>query len=340
MATILDKYGIKEVCDVTFYKLNSDGTRGVPVLYLDTLKVTTTEQSADAVDAQGGKGNPVLITWDTSRDITVSIEDALFSAKSLAMTYGANLTNFTGDKTKIVKTIMYTPATDATGLTSWTDVTETVHTIDSADITYTDVDGNTVEASALVANTTYYATFAIKVSGAEFSVTSTKFPGTYYVTGDTYSRSQASGEDSYFQLIFPKAKITSDDVNITLEADGDPATFNMNLRLMRADGNTVMKLVKYDVDADSPAPGPEPTPTQETVTVTLTPASVAVEGTSTISAESSLGEATFSYAISEGGGTIEGTTITAGTTAGTYTVTATNTETNVSGTATLTVTTE
>jgi hypothetical protein len=43
MASILDRYGIKEVADVTFYKLEDDGTPGVPVLFLDTLKVSTIE---------------------------------------------------------------------------------------------------------------------------------------------------------------------------------------------------------------------------------------------------------------------------------------------------------
>ena len=62
--SILDRYGIKEVADVTFYKINSDSTIGDPVLFLDTLKVSTIEQTAETVDARGGKGNPKLITWD------------------------------------------------------------------------------------------------------------------------------------------------------------------------------------------------------------------------------------------------------------------------------------
>ena len=61
MASILDRYGIKEVADVTFYKIKNDGTRGDPVLYLDTLKVSTIEQTAETVDARGGKGNPKLV---------------------------------------------------------------------------------------------------------------------------------------------------------------------------------------------------------------------------------------------------------------------------------------
>lgn len=55
---------IKEVADVTFYNINSDGSIGVPVLYLDTLKVSTIEQTAETADARGGKGNPKLVTWD------------------------------------------------------------------------------------------------------------------------------------------------------------------------------------------------------------------------------------------------------------------------------------
>ena len=64
MVSILDRYGIKEVADVTFYKIQSDGSIGAPVLYLDTLKVSTIEQTAENTPARGGKGNPELITWD------------------------------------------------------------------------------------------------------------------------------------------------------------------------------------------------------------------------------------------------------------------------------------
>lgn len=64
MATILDKYGIKEVADVTFYELNDAGQPTNPALYLDTLKVSTIEQTAEEGEARGGKGNPPLVIWD------------------------------------------------------------------------------------------------------------------------------------------------------------------------------------------------------------------------------------------------------------------------------------
>ena len=107
MASILDRYGIKEVADVTFYTINDDGKPGNPVLYLDSLKVSTLEQTAETVYAQGGKGNPRLIGWDFGKEITISLEDALFSPKSMAVMFGNGKVETNDDKTVIKKTISY-----------------------------------------------------------------------------------------------------------------------------------------------------------------------------------------------------------------------------------------
>jgi hypothetical protein len=40
ISNILQRYGIKEVADVTFYDINNDGSVGKRVLVLDSLKVT------------------------------------------------------------------------------------------------------------------------------------------------------------------------------------------------------------------------------------------------------------------------------------------------------------
>ena len=65
---IFDKYGIKEVANVYFEALDDDLKTGVYkgdiVLFLDTLKVSTIETTAENVAAQGGWGNPRLVQWD------------------------------------------------------------------------------------------------------------------------------------------------------------------------------------------------------------------------------------------------------------------------------------
>ena len=56
------------MANVYFEALDDDLAAGVYkgdiVLFLDTLKVSTIETTAENVDATGGWGNPKLITWD------------------------------------------------------------------------------------------------------------------------------------------------------------------------------------------------------------------------------------------------------------------------------------
>ena len=96
--SLFDRYGIKEVADVTFYELNEDNHNlpGKPVLFLDTLKVSTVEQTAESAEIRGGKGNAALMAWDYGKEITVNLEDALFSARSLELMYGTRARNANG----------------------------------------------------------------------------------------------------------------------------------------------------------------------------------------------------------------------------------------------------
>ena len=95
-----------------------------------------------------------------------------------------------------------------------------------------------------------YVTFVVPtVTNKTIEVSSATFPGTYYITGDTYARSDVSGKDEFFQFIIPKAKVTSD-VTLTMEAEGDPSTFSMNLRVLRPTDGKMMKLVQYTLTAN------------------------------------------------------------------------------------------
>lgn len=75
-------------------------------------------------------------------------------------------------------------------------------------------------------------------------ISADKFPGTYAIIGDTYARSEATGEDEFFQFTIAKAKILSE-VTLTLEAEGDPTTFSMNVKVLKPKSGAMMKLTKY-----------------------------------------------------------------------------------------------
>lgn len=263
MANILEQYGIKEVCDFTFYDIGADGKPTVPVLYLDTLKVSTLEQTAEDTAAKGGKGNADLIIWDFGKEINITLEDALFSAKSMAIMFGnGTVTDYTGASAFIMKTEKFVAT--ATTVPTTTDGS-------GWSAKYTAPDGKLYEKKnpkffdakgaipeALVVGDTYFCSFDVLVDGAIIDIGASTFPGTYYAVGDTFARSRTTGKDEEFQLIIPKAKVLSENT-ITMEAEGDPSVFNMNLRVLRPADGKMVRLVKYKLAGAGSDPTAETT---------------------------------------------------------------------------------
>lgn len=243
MGNILDKYGIKEVADVMFYEIDSTGNPSKPVLYLDTLKVSTIEQTAEEATANGGKGNAPLVTWDYGKDINVTLEDALFSAKSMAIMFGNG--TIATDTTVLKKTITWTAeSAGAAAPTSFEGPQGKKYAIPSTAVNY-DATGTSV--TSFSAGQTYFTTFDMPVKDvSSIAIDANSFPGTYYVVGDTYARSAITGNDEFFQFSISKAKVKSGNT-ITLEAAGDPSVFNLDLHVLRPTSGPMMKLVKYDM---------------------------------------------------------------------------------------------
>ena len=78
----------------------------------------------------------------------------------------------------------------------------------------------------------------------ELVISPSKFPGTYRVVGDALIRSEKTGADEAFQFVINKAKMLSE-VTLTMQAEGDPSTFNMTLNVLRDDEGNMMSLIKY-----------------------------------------------------------------------------------------------
>lgn len=260
MASIFDRYGIKEVADVTFYKIESDGSRGAPVLYLDTLKVSTVEQTASSSDARGGKGNPKLVSWDFGKEINVNLTDALFSPASMAIMFGGKDGVGTEDSTEITKVAMtriLSTAADSTVEMDTAEGRKTVKVLASGGSAYntnitkvTDADGVDIPASEFGSKTAgdkFFVHYKVTPTSKKvININADTFPGTYYITGDTFCRSDVTGEDDFFQFIIPKAKMSPENT-ITLEAEGDPSVFNLNLTVLRPESGPMMQLVQYNL---------------------------------------------------------------------------------------------
>lgn len=247
---IFEQYGLKEVANVTFYDIKT----GMPVLFLDTLKVSTIETTAESVDARGGWGNPALITWDYNKEVNVTLEDALFSAASLKTIMGAGIEVASAEAKKVIDIneeltidsegkvkLSYAPKAGTVVSYLDTEIGEYVKKDAAAEIEVdTDKAGEMIRV--------FYKTEVDGENGKAVTITigANKFGGTYRVVGDTVVRSKETGEDEPFQFVIEKAKIQSE-VTFTMEAEGDPATFNLPLRVLRDDKGAMFKMIKYNM---------------------------------------------------------------------------------------------
>ena len=252
MANIFDQYGIKEVADVTIYKIMENGDQ-VPFLFLDTLKVSTLEQTAEQTDARGGKGNAKLITWDYGKEINVTLEDALYSPASMALMWGGDNAAW-AEETTVSKILRYTPSTDMESATQIVDGNGKAWNIKYQLTTTTDENGKEVASTASVTSlskdTVYMLGVDATVKGKRLTITADEFPGTYKIVGDTYARNRDTGDDEYFQFVIPRAKMSAEQT-LTLEAEGDPSTFNLNLTVLRPQSGNMIELIQYTFDSES-----------------------------------------------------------------------------------------
>ena len=272
---IFQKYGIKEVANVYFEALEADKANGYEagdiVLFLDTLKVSTIETTAESTEARGGWGNPKLIMWDYNKDINLTLEDALISMESLRLMMGGKLkTAASQSKVVIHHTEEAVVTEDNKAPKVFDHLTEQELTL-PGDYRYINlttgvrdrvissetagkIEGLKAKTFAAKAGDHIRFFFDEERTGGEgkkvieISISPETYPGTYKVVGEAFIRSEATGKDEAFQFIINKAKVLSE-VTITLQAEGDPSTFSMTLNVLRATNESgqpeMMKLVKY-----------------------------------------------------------------------------------------------
>lgn len=226
-----------------------------PVLFLDTLKVSTLSQTGESTEARGGKGNAKLIKWDYGKEITLNIEDALFSPASMAAIWAGedgdlvngvkeahkieDMQKFAADKAFII------PAGNQNGIPSAAENVEATVYFDP-DTMKPYQDGTPIAAGEVVLKWTRTISYGGNSLGNVIEVSAEKFPGTYRVVGSTYIRDKKTNKDQKFQFEIPQAKMSAEDTSITLEADGDPTVFSFNMEVLRPDDGVMLRFYQFD----------------------------------------------------------------------------------------------
>lgn len=171
-----------------------------------------------------------------------------YTAEVVASEGGAvSLENLQNPSTKEAYAKEDKPATDGGRFINMTQGYRGKFTASEDQVTLTSNDGSSVAAAGDVIRLFW----SVKKNGTnggneavEITISPSTFPGTYRIVGDTFMRSEKDSKDYPFQFIINKAKVLSE-VTITLEAEGDPSTFNMTINVLRSGSDEMMKLVRY-----------------------------------------------------------------------------------------------
>ena len=288
-----EQFGVAEVMEVVFYDL----TTREPVLYLDTLKMSNMESTAEQKVARGGIGNPVLITWDYNQDVNFALQDALLSPSSFAALLGNPVERLLSESggapegqrkeyVRMRQSTEYEQTTEGMESKGWgfplvlkadeygTFFIETAYppttrtpgqdilsniwiyprdgemvseviTVDNVDekiITFDDA------YAGLYAGMEVIAYYDYEVSDGHdtqvYTLSASNFPGFYEMVGTTFVRNM-DGIDERFQVVVPRCKMQPG-FNISMQPDGDPSVFDMNITVFRDKPTpTMVKFIKY-----------------------------------------------------------------------------------------------
>lgn len=252
------KYAAVTVCDVTLYDLVTK----YPVMYFDTLQVTSIDGTTEVTEIQGGKGNPILASVSHSKNIDVQFDDAIMTMSSLAILTGGELSNASDNaKITMTQTEIIDVANDATEITlteavkpgSYVYIGKIINGIVSTVTRTTDkVEGDTnvveiadfynfkKEGEDIEGKYRVFYEYELGLSDSngrdlsELTVLADKFAGTYRFIGDTMLFNQFTGLNDIFQIEIPRLKLDGS-FSFSLNAAVEAVVFSFKGKALRDD---------------------------------------------------------------------------------------------------------
>ena len=249
----IERFGMVTVMDVTLY----EPVTNVPVLELDTLKISSITSEGSTKEIRGGLTADLLLAYDHSRTVNVEIQDALLSMYSLKQFWGGVLKQNDVEAYEKVEI----PAVKEAGSVIAFKAAEGAAVDFSAkkyQIKKDDIKIYVKETGAQLVETTDYTFVANEETGFIESITlvaaqgelwmyginvyskdvnangynpvelvlkSTSFPSTVKMVGRTVYLDQQTGKEVLAEIEIPKLKI-SPSLTFSMDAEGEASTFD------------------------------------------------------------------------------------------------------------------
>lgn len=229
----ISKFGAVTVMDA----LLRDPQTKKPILYLDTLKVSSISMEGETKEIRGGINAPTLIEYDFGRMVNFEMQDALASISSLAVMWGGKQADAAKSELYVNKIV-----TGAEGvLTDFAyDLVEGTQKLVWA---YNAVTGAEVylkkDASVVTAYSDEPMTTALgqgvslllfidgpaPENGSQVTIDNISLPPVVELIGKTFFIEQNNGKQMSYQINIPMLKINMGG-GLTMEAEGDAAVFD------------------------------------------------------------------------------------------------------------------
>lgn len=238
------RYGLKEVANVIFFDVSTKK----PVIFFDTLKVSTIENTSESAEARGGQGNNKLMSWDFGRTATLTLQDALLSDTSMSLLAGnavksADITVVGREVLTVTGTVDKEVTLKETPLDNSITVYKMNGGIMTEEITAFTMTGKVVKiTTGTVAGdqVMVFYNYAVVSGASQITFSGNAFPATYRVVGDTVVRGE-DGVDRRMQFVIPRAKLQSN-FSLAMEAE-NVSTFDFTLDVLVEAGTNKL----YDV---------------------------------------------------------------------------------------------
>lgn len=259
------KYGVREICNIVFKAKNTmklgslTFEKDEPVIYFDSAKTSTIEGSSTAVYAQGGRGNPKLVTWEGEKSLTFTFEDALISEKGMAILMGANLAEAkTYQHHVLLKVIAakneeqkvaldlteaieenygvgkkLSPVNSKKGVSLYVYKTDALGIEFGEKVSDAALNENVItsEVGGLTEGDYYWVDGYVEIKGQGLTIEANKFSDAFYIEAETLFRRSQDNMDRAAQIVFPKGKVSSS-FTLSMANTGDPSTFTFTIDAM------------------------------------------------------------------------------------------------------------
>ncbi|MBE7897187.1 hypothetical protein G7L40_00485 [Paenibacillus polymyxa] len=239
-----DRYGSREIMDVVL----KDVRTGEPKAYLESLTTSSLEFQGSSVYARGGKGHPKLIGWDSEKDATMNMEDALISKESLGVLTGSEfkagakpvhkkevITAGTGGTIELTKEPLASKKSFFFKTTNGTVMDEKL--VAATPVSQSMTFAGLTEGDRVIADYYYNAPTTTK----SLTITSDIFPGTYLLEGTTLWRTE-DGVDVEALYTIPKLKVQPN-FKINMASSGDPQPFTFTCEVLKDTNSTAMVII-------------------------------------------------------------------------------------------------